>query len=520
MTENIVGFTVGEMKITGFNFVINPDHEPGVFDYLMIKVIDKGIERKCLCQVIDISAYSPTANDEIPIQALQRLIKSATHTIPHLIASAKMIGYKEGKDIIAPKNVPRPAKEIYEATDEFLGTFFSISENVGLNIGNLLNRENFRAQLDVTKFNRHVAILGVTGCGKSNLTGVILEELLERGGTTVVLDPHGDYTSMAQLKTGDIYKLAHRIQVFSRTGTKITVKIADFPIQDLCALAGITKNMTNIMEAVRLTITRLKEDIGNDYSYSIDDLLAELKAVSTDDSVQKKYRNAAPSASVRIRSLKAYDILGTTNTPLEDILDSQKIAIIDLSGIPDYALQMISALLLDRIYNARLRYIRNIKGENFRRPVFIFLEEAQKFSPSGQTAKSSAILQKIASEGRKFGVFIVLATQRPNKVDENVLSMCNSQVIMRTINTKDQKTIQDTSESMAADIMKDLPGLNVGEAVIVGSIVPAPMTVKIRLRKTVHEGADIDIQKELNEALEESGKTKAKELVDDLEGLI
>lgn len=514
-TSNMVGLTIGLMTTTQFKFVVNPDNEPGIFDYIMVDIPEKDDKKQCLCQVVDISAYSPSATDDIPIEALERLIATTTKRSIHLVALAKVIGYKEGKDIIVPKRVPRPATKVFSATDEFLKDFFSVPDDIGLEVGHLMNRPDFKACIDVRGFNRHVAILGVTGCGKSNLTGVILEELLSKGGSIIVLDPHGDYNQIAVLESGVPYEFAHRIRVFSREGNPFTVRLADFPIVDICQLAGIHENMTRLRNSVQLAIRNILENSGDNFSFEIADILAELDRMVTEDDNQH-----AAGARIRIERLRSYDVFGTANTPLADILRPQQLAIIDLSGITDKALQMISHLLLNRVYDARFRHVRGIEGESFHRPAFVFLEEAQKFAPAREAARSSRILEIIASEGRKFGVFITLVSQRPNKISESVLSMCNSQIIMRIINTRDQNAVRDTSEALAEEMMDDLPGLNVGEAVIVGTIVPAPMAVKVKKRKTVHAGADIDIHHQLSEAREEVGEEDPDPVKEDLDGLV
>ena len=184
-------------------------------------------------------------------------------------------------------------------------------------------------------------------------------------------------------------------------------------------------------------------------------------------------------------------------------------------------------LQLDRLYDARVAF--EIEGDSaavtFNRPVFLVLEEAHKFAPAPRTGMSSIsrpILERIAAEGRKFGVFMLLASQRPSKVDADVLSMCNSQIILRIINQNDQTTIGATSEALAQDLLEDLPGLGVGEAVIVGSIVPAPLAVMIQRRKTRHGGADIDVVAQLAQATQdaEEENSTAKELTEDLGSMI
>jgi hypothetical protein len=130
-------------------------------------------------------------------------------------------------------------------------------------------------------------------------------------------------------------------------------------------------------------------------------------------------------------------------------------------------------------------------------PVFLFVEEAHNFVPSEERSFSSRIINKIAAEGRKFGIFLTLITQRPSKVSSNALSQCNSQIIMRITNPRDQEAILNSSERLGEEELQDLPGLNTGEAIVVGEVAKVPMMVKVRRRETKEGGADIDIVSKL-----------------------
>jgi DNA helicase HerA-like ATPase len=136
------------------------------------------------------------------------------------------------------------------------------------------------------------------------------------------------------------------------------------------------------------------------------------------------------------------------------------------------------------------------------RPVFFILEEAHNFVPGGQGAKSQAahIIKRIASEGRKFGLFLILVTQRPYKIHGDTLSQCNSQIIMRLTNPQDQLAVKQSSEGISEGLLADLPGLNVGEAVILGPIVRVPVMVRIGHRQSAQGGNDIDVVKALADA--------------------
>jgi len=100
----------------------------------------------------------------------------------------------------------------------------------------------------------------------------------------------------------------------------------------------------------------------------------------------------------------------------------------------------------------------------------------------------------VASEGRKFGVYLIIVSQRPSRVDPDVISQCQSQVIMRIVNPKDQEAVRESSELLAQEFLENLPGLDVGEAVILGPLTKLPVVVKIRDRVLDYGGADIDLK--------------------------
>ncbi|HYY41276.1 MAG TPA: ATP-binding protein, partial [Pyrinomonadaceae bacterium] len=109
-------------------------------------------------------------------------------------------------------------------------------------------------------------------------------------------------------------------------------------------------------------------------------------------------------------------------------------------------------------------------------------EEAHRFAPAGQTVVSTNILKQILSEGRKFGVGIGLITQRPGKLDQDVLSQCMTQVIMRIVNPIDQDTVAKSVEGAGRQLLQELPALTKGQAVISGVGVNMPVMCRVRER--------------------------------------
>ena len=185
------------------------------------------------------------------------------------------------------------------------------------------------------------------------------------------------------------------------------------------------------------------------------------------------------------------------------------LSVVDLSGLEDEIADYIAYRILTGIYE-------KISEGEFEYPVFIFIEEAHRFIPSDGKTYSSSIIKRIAAEGRKFGIFLTVITQRPSKIHSDVLSQCNSQIIMRITNPNDQNAISRSSERMSQDLLEDLPGLNVGEAVIVGEMTRAPVMVKVKKRTTKEGGADIDIIGKLSKAVEEAKKETTESEVEKL----
>ena len=176
--------------------------------------------------------------------------------------------------------------------------------------------------------------------------------------------------------------------------------------------------------------------------------------------------------------------------------------------------QWISEFIVAKVLNETWGVAVN---EGLPRPVFFVLEEAHNFVPGGQGAQShsAGIIKRIASEGRKFGLFMILITQRPYKVHADTLSQCNSQIIMRLTNPQDQQAIRLSSEGISEGLLADLPGLNVGEAVILGPLVRVRVMVRVGARESKEGGNDIDViaalERARSEVITDTREQKSKE---------
>ena len=149
-----------------------------------------------------------------------------------------------------------------------------------------------------------------------------------------------------------------------------------------------------------------------------------------------------------------------------------------------------------RVYQARIDTDKGKVGRGDNNhvpfPVFCLLEEAHNYAPANAEAVSSNVLKTILSEGRKFGVSIGLISQRPGKLDSDVLSQCMTQCIMRITNPIDQNRIAESVESVGRDLLRELPSLSKGQVIVSGASVNTPVMLRVRQRITDHGGESID----------------------------
>jgi DNA helicase HerA-like ATPase len=123
----------------------------------------------------------------------------------------------------------------------------------------------------------------------------------------------------------------------------------------------------------------------------------------------------------------------------------------------------------------------------------LVVEEAHRFAPSGQNVSSSDILRTIASEGRKFGICLFVASQRPNRLDSTVLSQCVTNIVMKIKNPADLASVRESAENATEDVINELPKFERGEALVMGESFPISIRFMVKSeRKTKHGGKSVD----------------------------
>ncbi len=153
------------------------------------------------------------------------------------------------------------------------------------------------------------------------------------------------------------------------------------------------------------------------------------------------------------------------------------ITILDLSGIPTEIMSSISGSLLKIVYDA-LFWGQNLPVGGREQPLLLVLEEAHNYLKAGEDSISSRTVQKIAKEGRKYGVGLLLVTQRPTELDETVLSQCGTLIALRMTNKGDRGHVSAAVQDELYDMVALLPSLRTGEGLIMGEAVKIPSRVK------------------------------------------
>jgi len=126
-------------------------------------------------------------------------------------------------------------------------------------------------------------------------------------------------------------------------------------------------------------------------------------------------------------------------------------------------------------------------------PMMLVVEEAHNFCPQQGGAMTLGVLRTLASEGRKFGLGLTVVSQRPAKIDKNVLSQCATQIILKVTNPNDLKAICQSIEGLTHGMEENIQRLPMGSAIITGGSIVTPIIIEVRVRHSKHGGVSVPI---------------------------
>ena len=179
------------------------------------------------------------------------------------------------------------------------------------------------------------------------------------------------------------------------------------------------------------------------------------------------------------------DLDGYTQLDLDDLLygwigGQKPITILDLSGVPSVVLERLIGSILKIVYES-LFWSREKSEGGIDRPLLVVMEEAHRYLYSATDSLASQTVQRIAKEGRKYGVGAMVVSQRPSEVDETILSQCGTFFALRLSNPTDRERVRGTLPDGLAGLLEVLPVLRTGEAIVMGEAAKLPMRCRITL---------------------------------------
>ncbi|MBI5553232.1 MAG: ATP-binding protein [Candidatus Diapherotrites archaeon] len=414
----------------------------------------------------------------------------------YLEAQTRPLGvFADGK-ISRPSFPPAPGDKVRIASDEMLRRFLKFDESSGLDLGEI-QFHGVRVRPSLSRLvQKHLAILAMSGSGKSYFSSCLLEELLDRKPAqgrvaVVVLDVHGDYASFAERPTGGAVDYSTRTRLVRARDLRIGVS----GLSPGMISSFIPKSSSQQERELARVILKLRQQMREGMGpYDLHDIKTELKA---DLDVNEKTSKAL------LGWLDSLDGMGlfskTDSVAFSELVKPGILTVVDLNDVVDLRKkQIMVAYFASKLFHER----RNGSVP----PFLLVIEEAHQFIPEGKKSEqaiSRSILETMAREGRKFGASLCLISQRPIQLSTTALSQCNTNVILRVTNPYDLDHIGKSCEGLDKRSLDMITSLQVGEGVMVGEAVGFPVFFKTRLRRSAQSTHEVTLE-DMAKGFEES----------------
>lgn len=400
---------------------------------------------------------------------------------------------------------------------EFMKAISSGSSNP-LTIGKYTMSEASLANLDGNKFfQRHAVIVGGTGSGKSWTVANILEKAANLKSVNVIIfDIHGEYTPLKDLPNSQLLKIAGPgdkpdkdqnlfLPYWLLSYEEMAAMLLDrsdtnAPNQSRALFDLILKEKRKTVNAANDVATEANLTVESPVPYKIQDVVSELKRLDVEMVPGVKTEKQGPLNGKLTRfvqrleskitdkrlnflfngddSLLAYDWIKSLIERLLGFGNNNGVKIIDFSEVPSDILPLITGLIARLIFT-----VQQWTDSEDRHPIAVFCDEAHLYLPvsasDNMDERGLRNFERIAKEGRKYGVSLVVISQRPADVSKTILSQCGNFIAMRLTNPEDQYVIRRLFPDNLGDFAEMLPILDVGEGLVVGDASLLPSRVII-----------------------------------------
>lgn len=512
-----VGTVVGNAGIAEYTFILQ-QFQAKVGDIVAVRMeVPSGDhtgrhEIYVWARITDISRFNPffpyEAAQEIAGEGISLEDTVLSGTRDQLEAKALILGSTSGTDVrsLFPLTYPvKPATRVYYPPPEAVRQLLvgGRDSEQQIQVGSLIAREDVEVTLAAPKLvARHMAILAMTGGGKTVAARRMIRELIGHGYPLLILDPHGDYIGL--------WKCREALAA-EAPGTKIRLFFPELLVQkngeDLISkligqmTSGITEPQAEYLrglyerqaardgESALDYIGRLITQINRDFSAgqpprnapagnwrpTVGAMLRSLKIVQEKLSRMKR-TSEQMRASPKLRDLN-FEALPNPFARADEVVRPNQVSILYLGGYDHITQCSIAAITLETLFEKRADLSGRIP------PFLTVLEEAHTFIPSAregtEDAVSLPVIRRMITEGRKFGTGLILISQRPSRLDETIISQCNSFLILRLVNPRDQTFVRSIMENLTESDARLIPGFGPGQGIISGQVVRFPLPVRV-----------------------------------------
>ncbi len=397
-------------------------------------------------------------------------------------------------------NFPLPLQKVYLTPSSELKQIFTSAEEAEnlIKIGTYSGTGGTICLADLNELlGKHSAILGSTGSGKSGAVTVLLKSIIDKKKDfeswhprIVILDPHNEYTTAFKgncssfstdngslklpywlLSLEELCDLLLGKAEFTATTQKNIVKKALLECRKKSAVTfGIDGDKITIDSPIPFKISEFKELIDQD-------------RIKLTDSKQDSYKSLLNKLESLSDDARYNFLMEDWTSGKDDVTEVIKqffsndtsIHIIDLSGIPNEVAGIISSVIARTLFNFKVWETADERENN---PILLVCEEAHRYVPNRGEAQYQAAqeaIKRIAKEGRKYGLSLMLVSQRPSELESTVLSQSNSWIVLRLTNETDREYVKGILPDSLTGLTKNLSGLRKREAIFVGlaALIPS-----------------------------------------------
>ncbi|HEM3427823.1 ATP-binding protein [Streptococcus suis] len=404
-----------------------------------------------------------------------------------------------------------------------------------LKIGRYASNQSVASILDGNKFfQRHAAIVGSTGSGKSFTVANILEKTdkLEYSNL-IIFDLHGEYNELTyakQIKISDSehdlqiplwffnYEEIHSLFIESSEGTSsnqravvikhILEKKKDYIINNT---EDFSSDIVTVDTPVPFSAKGLKEylEVENVKEEGTGEIFKSGERKGQEKTKQGQYFGKLTNLITRLQTKmddKKYGfVFNEQQTQKSDYLNKfiseimgrdRRIKVIDLSEVPSDMLSIVIGIVTRLVYD--VQFWMTPRKDETRHPLAFICDEAHLYMPRDTTKlkaverKSLEIFEKISKEGRKYGVSLVVVSQRPAELNTTIISQCNNIISLKITNDRDKAAVATMLTDSLVGLVESLPNLDVGECIVIGDAIKLPTKILLDRPQEEPKSSTID----------------------------